>query len=115
LEKEELDRVGRPGKLQPAPAKRPRLDRRAVVIRNELAIHYASANPLALPGVAEQAEIGLDQIRRSAIDGHVIAGRPRPRPGDLGLVIAGGESRSPADHCRLEILPEKRNRIAIGP
>src|SRR3546814_8267657 len=85
LEKKEFGGVGRPGDFEPAPRQRAALDRRAVVIGQELAAIDAAANLLALKILRKKPEVDVDQIGGAAIAGDVIAGPPVARGRDLEI------------------------------
>lgn len=62
---------------------------------------------LAFEIVAELAEIDVDQIRRAAVDRHLIAGARRARSGDFRFIIACGEGGASTDLGGLEIAGEE--------
>src|SRR5690606_17589806 len=92
LQEEEVDRVGRPGELEPAAGEGALLDLAAAREGNESAALDLAGDPLALEVRTEEAEIDRDELGRTAIDRHRAGGRGRPASGELRLVVAGEEA-----------------------
>src|SRR3546814_15206726 len=102
---------GGPSDFVSAASDRSALERRAVVIADKLAVLDAPANLAALQIVGELAEVDLDEVGGTAIDGHVIARPLVTRGGDFRFVIAGDEGGARADlHCA-EIAREEGERV----
>ena len=95
LQEEELDRIRRPGDFEAAPGERAVLDLGALVIGDDDPVLEAAA--ARRPGRRGGGGVDFDEVRRLAIDRHLVAGRARPRAGDLRLVIAGDEGLAVAD------------------
>jgi hypothetical protein len=81
LEEEELDRVGDPGDLEPAPGERAVLDCGAVVVRHELALRVVAAERRAAAALLGRGlgGPGADEVGRHGIDRHVVARTMRAR------------------------------------
>ena len=111
LEEEEVDRIGRPGDLQPAPGQRALLDLAALVIEDVMRRSRRAGR-----GRARRSADWLEQVGR-------LARRPAPRSPaarvararDLGLVIAGGEGAAVADDRRLEMGGEEGRSVGARP
>ena len=110
LEEEEVDRIGRPGELEPAPGKRALLDRGAVVIGDVMAL---LVDPAAA-ALARSAGLASSRSGGRPVDRHVVAGLAGAAAADLGLVIAGGEGGAVADLDQLEMGCEEIDRGSAG-
>src|SRR5690606_25918859 len=100
LQKEELDRIGRPGDLEPATGERAGLDLGALVVRDEAAALVVAAERGAAGALFGRRLLGpgADEVGGHGIDRHIEARPAGARAGDLGFVVAGHVRRGDGDH-----------------
>ena len=116
LQEEQLDRIGHPGNLQPAPRKRAIVDRGAVKIGDEFAIGTITPErQSAFVGQRCIAFAGADQIAGERVDRHVKARLAGAHTRNLGLVIARDEGLAVAHPGGFKPCFEKARGLRGGP
>ena len=96
MQKESVDGIIHPQKLEAAPRKRTAVDGGALGVGNEPAAGDPPDDALLVALDAEAAEIDVDEVAGPGVDGHAIAPAGSPGAAQLGFVIAGEQPFGPA-------------------
>ena len=114
LQKEEFNRVRRPGDDRNLAVKRPVHDLRPFVVGDEVAAFVIPAERRAARPFAFVNGVGPcpDKVVRIGVDRNLVSRRAGAAAEDFGFVIPGGKSASIADDCGFELALEESSRIA---